>query len=745
MKPIKLRSFKSNKLLSKDGMVIPMVLGAITVLFILIISMLQASSNTAMQTSVINHSVHTRFMARAAMEEMHVIAYEMLCDPRKPTALKKSLEIIKSVYGGGNYELDLLDKLQFSSRLESKQTKTKSSNSKKKSKKRYKVTISEARATFHDFSHILYNSLGLYKDPNPFYASPDMEGGVPSAGPSGSHQDFYGFLTYKVTVQHGPVEKTLSQTKSVKLVNMKPMGRKYVVYEMDPAQGKDLNEGEGFYIYGNEKARIKMIGPYNLEVGGINNGLTSVGGGFGGGAFSWSGSDNDASGKILSYPIKDEGAWWDAAFVPPPKQLPTCNLWVDAGRLSGSKGGAAIAVGFPCIGIGLGTDQQGMATPQSWSHKWNSAKLEPDEQNFSLTGRPGEFSGFKGLLYKPGDPMDQPMGVTEEGVWDPEPKTEIRHEGNIIGKYKIHKLVKIAYQFWVTIGVVPVPFTAHTWFGNGEEDLESYYAFQGDEEPKVNVMMAIIGDAIGAVGSYGVSGFADMAKNAVTQISGSGGLMGMVNSIFGDKTGFGGFDGKVTGPADINKYFPSGFRPINRAAVRRFPNLQTAFWKKNKFLMDGVFWIDEVKAKRDFKYMGKGYIATSDGFVSQSAEVKGVRPDKKDRDYLSFFIESSNPGGDAFKIDAPEIIASIYSRNGVNPRKDGFNLVGNMISSNIFKENLEHDMNVIYNVDKLALDEEEYSSWMVMSLSPKIDAFSQTMKRLGGDGDDGVQNIVDGI
>lgn len=741
MKSIKFRSFKSNKLISKDGMVIPMVLGAITVLFILIISMLQASSNTAMQTSVINHSVHTRFMARAAMEEMHVITYEMLCDPRKPTALKKSLEVIKTVYGGGSYDLDLLDKLQFASRLESKQTKTKSSNSKKKSKKKYKITILEARAQFHDFSHILYNSLGLYQQPGPFYASPDMEGGVPSAGPSGSHQDFYGFITYKVTVQHGPVEKTLSQTRSVKLVNMKPMGRKYVVYEMDPAQNKSLNDGEGFYIFGNNEGRIRMLGSYRLDVGGINSGLTSVDGGFGGGAFSWSGSDNDEAGKILSYPLEGDGVWWDPAYVPPPKQLPTCNLWVDAGRLSGSKGGGAVALGFPCIGIGIGTDQQGMATPASFSHKWNSAKVKPDEQNFSLTGRPGNFSAFKGLLYKPGDPMDQPMGVTEDGIFEPEEKTEIRHEGNIIGNYKIHKLTKIAYQFW--IGYVPV--TAHAWFGMGEEDFQAIYALQGDKEPKVNVLMAIIGDAIGAVGSYGVTGFAGMAKNAVSQISGSGGLMGMVNGIFGDKTGFGAFDGKVVGPADINKYFPTGFRPINRAAVRRFPNLQASFWKKNKFLMDGVFWIDEVKAKKDFKYIGKGYIATSDGFVSQGATVKGVGPDKKDRDHLNFFIESSNPGGDPFKIDSKEIIASIYSRNGILPNKDGFNLFGNMISSNIFKENLEHDMNVVYDNNKLALDEEEYSSWMVMSLSPKIDAFSQTMKRLGGDGDDGVQNIVDGL
>ncbi|MCJ8345798.1 hypothetical protein MJH12_09675, partial [bacterium] len=369
-------SKKVSQLLSKDGMVIPMVLGAITIMFILIISMIQATSNTAMQTSVINHSTHTRFMAQAAMEEMHVIAYEMLCDPRKASARKKSLEIIKAVYGGGNYELDLLDKLQFSNRLESRQKKSKGKSS-KKSKKKYQITISEAKAEFHDFSHILYNSLGLYRDPNPFYASPDMEGGVPSAGPSGTHQDFYGFITYTVKVQHGPVVKTLTQSRSVKLVNMKPMARKYVVYEMDPGNNKSLNEGSGFYIYGNEEARIKMDGPYRLDVGGINNGLTELGGGFGGGAFNWSGSENGAAGDVIAYPKAEDDKWWDDSFVPPPKQLETCNLMIDAGRLSGKKFGISVAVGFCCLALGIGTDQQGMAIPGGLSHKWNSAKVEP--------------------------------------------------------------------------------------------------------------------------------------------------------------------------------------------------------------------------------------------------------------------------------------------------------------------------------------------------------------------------------
>ncbi|MCJ8344486.1 hypothetical protein MJH12_03015, partial [bacterium] len=226
---------------------------------------------------------------------------------------------------------------------------------------------------------------------------------------------------------------------------------------------------------------------------------------------------------------------------------------------------------------------------------------------------------------------------------------------------------------------------------------------------------------------------------------GGGGLMGAVNSIFGDKAGFGAFSGKVTGPSDVNKYFPSGFRPINRAAVRRFPNLQKAFWRKNKLLMDGVIWIDELTAKKDFIYIGKGYLTTADGFVSQAPSVKGVEPEKRDRDFLNIFIESTNVGGDGLKIDSQQIFASIYSRNAVLPNKDDFTLFGNMISSNIFKENIEHDMDVMYWNDKLALSDEEYSDWMVMSLSPKIDAFSQKLKRLSGTGDDGVSSIVEDL
>ena len=382
----------------------------------------------------------------------------------------------------------------------------------------------------------------------------------------------------------------------------------------------------------------------------------------------------------------------------------------------------------------------GLYLKGDFNQKWNSAKVEPDEQNFSLTGRIGQFSSFQGLIYKPGDPATTPMAISEE-TFDPEPETEIRHEGSIIGNYLVHGIGKTCFTVW--FGYVPISF--HIWFpAGGEKPLQNYYAYQGDEEPEVNLLMAILGDVISGVGSYGASGFGEISKSIMTQASG-GGLMGAVKSIFGDKSGFGAFGGQVMGPSDVEKYFPSGFRPISRAAVRRFPNLKAALWKKNKLLMDGVFWIDQVQAKKDFKYIGKGYIATSDGFVSQAPSLKKVSPEKEKRDFLNIFIESLNPGGEGLKIEATEISASIYSKNGVLPSKDGFNLLGNLITSNIYKENLEHDMNVIYWNDKLDLTEEEYSNWMVMSLSPKIEAFSQSIKRLGGSGDDGVSNIVEDL
>jgi len=714
----------------RKGIVVPLVIASLTLLFILILVLSRGSSDAYRQTALIHHRTHARFMAMAAIEEGHDILWNLLSNPLK--AGKERIELMGSVLGGGEFEIDLLPKMKFSKSLERGQKKSSSA------KKTAITALIEATARFHDFRLIRYSAGEAYRSPTAFYVSPDGEaGGKPSAGEQGTHPDFFGFVTFTVKAQHGIVTKTVQESRPVKIVDMTPMGKEYAVFEMEPSQSQSLNEGEGFYVEGNDDGRIRMIGPYLLDVEGKPDGEAMGRGRY-----------QDSVGGY-SYPDWAGDKWFDDSFVPGPKGLSTCPWFGTNGGRPVMKSGLCATIPIP---IPLPCCPHPLALPVDYvaqfanpaSQEWVSGVIEKDTQNFSLHGVDGD-TRFKGLIYQRGGKYEEAMGITED--WDPEKGEEVRHEGVIIGNYQTHKIRTI--RMMITIPATPPDYMcAYTWFGGEGSPVQDIYALKGDEEPEVDwagVLISGILDVAGGLTTAGSTAFKAGGMQAYGAIAKSIGQQLVAQAILnpnGTTVG----DGSSLNPDTIPNTFPSGFRMIHRAAVRRFATMDEALWKKRKLLLDGVFWVDDLTTNKDLKYIGKGTLASFGGEMAPAASIRKMEPQKEDRDFLNLWYLNAAERS-ALKVDAPYLMASVYSLSSIQPGQS-LVLLGNLMTSRVRKEDFSEDLAVSYWNAKLSEpDEEEYKKeYRIISLSPKVEARSEVALNLNaGTGDDGVEVIIDSI
>jgi hypothetical protein len=704
-----------------------MIIGVLTILFILILVLSRGSADVYNQTSLINHRTHARFMAIAALEEMHDIVWNSVSNPIKSDSNR--LEMLTSIVSGGDFEIDLHSKLKYAHKVERKQ--------KKVTKERKKATsaILEATARFHNFQLIKYSvQQNIYANPTTFYTSPDGgSGGKPAAGQQGTHPDFFGWVTYKVKAQHGIVTKTVEQTRPVKVVTTTPMGKEYVVFEMEPSQNQSLNEGPGFFVQGNDEARIRIIGPYQLDVEGKKDGK----------AQGW--MDHLDSDGGYSYPDWAGDKWYDDAMIPKPKGISTCPWFGTNGGRPNLISGGTVAVSpyipLPCCPHPLALPIDYVAQfMKPDSQQWIAGEIDTGEQNFSLYGPDGDVL-FKGLLYQNGGKYEEAQGITED--WDPDPEMEIRHEGMIIGNYKTYSTQVIKVTFPITTVYVTLYFCVYAWFGGEKEPIQAIYSLRGDEEPETDWAGVIIGGLLDVAGGLSMAG--SMAGKtgiqAVGAVAGGIGKQLLAKKFLGGATTVG--DGDAISPESIPNVFPEGFRMLPRAAVRHFSTLEEAMWKKDKLLLDGIFWVDDMVAKKDISYIGKGSLAMLGGPFSTAGEFKKVEPEMENRDFLNiFYLNMAQDQG--LKVSAPYMKASVYSHTSIDPQEPMV-LIGNLMTGTIRKAEMTDDLVVTYWNEKLNdISEEDYQKdFRVVSMSPKIEAYSEVSFQLSqGTGDDGIQLIV---
>lgn len=717
----------------RRGIVIPIIIGILTIFFILLMAIGQGSTELGRNMSLINHRQHARFMALAAIEEMHNIVWNKVSNPINASGTRN--DVIQAVTGGGEFELDLRNELKHSNELYTNQKKIGA-----QTKGKAVISIFEAKVKFHNFKPIVYSSTQIYSNPNPYYRSPDGGvGGIPAGGPQGTHQDFYGWVTYTVKAQHGIVTKQMKQSRPIKIVDMTPMGREYALFEMESASGASLDEGPGFYIDANDVGRIRMDGPYYIDVEGGNNGL----------ALSW-GNRSEATGG-LSYPKWSQNEWDDDSYVPSPKWVTTCPGWASLGGHGGKR--LILPTGFStsimyavclCCPALLPLPVDIIAQQmQPNNQQYISAKVRKGNQTFSLTGRNGNEK-FKGLLYADQAGYEAVQGISED--WDPDKGFEVRHEGLIIGTFKSYN--STLTKFCIPIPMTPIVTCNWVWFTKDGPEFQQIYAYKGDEEPEIDWMGTLIGAAFdigsGLIATNGLSKVGEVGFNLATFAPI---MKGIGHQLMGQAAGFlgGGLDpGAVPTPQQITNAFPSGFRMSHRGAVRHFATLDEALWKSNQLLLDGVLWIDDLNSKaRKIDYTGKGTIAYFGTQFSKEQIIPEIIAADDKKDFLNVWFYGG-PNKAFLRTEAEYLQFSLYASDGLNPKKP-VTLVGNYMTSTIRKPELDNDIDLIYWFKKLhdTTKEEFQKDFRIISMSPKVEAISEVTFNLNrGAGEDGVEIIL---
>ena len=200
----------------------------------------------------------------------------------------------------------------------------------------------------------------------------------------------------------------------------------------------------------------------------------------------------------------------------------------------------------------------------------------------------------------------------------------------------------------------------------------------------------------------------------------------------------------VPTPQDVTGVFPSGFRMINRAAVRRFSTLDEAMWKNGQLLLDGVTWVDDLNTKvRDIEYIGKGTIASIATDFAKEQTIPAIRAKDETKDFMNLWF-MGGPQGGFLNAKGDYLQLSLFSSNGLNPKKDIL-LLGNYITGTIRKSEIENRLDLLYWADMLydPTVEDYQKDFRIISMSPQIEAISEVIFKLNkGAGEDGVETIV---
>jgi hypothetical protein len=421
---------------SRKGMLLPLVLGTLVVIGVSFYALSQGGTQAYRSVAMINHNTHAHYVAYAAMEEATVFLHQALTHPSiTHNNSPWRNEMLKSILNSGQYKRDITDTLQTAQLLYGNvlgdpygapdpggfqgggrvfDYEAYQRNLQNRGK------IKEATVEFHHFNPIKFHESVGYDDDKAYYMDPL---GYSSGAPKG---DMWGFYTIKVKAQFGIVERDFILTRDVKISNNAPIARQYVAFFTDVPDGgsqeSDLNSPGNFYIDGKGAGKIFIQGPYVIEAEGISDGTQG---------------DGPAG---LNY--TEEGAEWNQyGFLPTPRAITSCLIGSSIKRpWNTSGGGVSAGVGSSCFSVPIPWDPGNMGQPEIQTY-WAGA-TDVGKQSFSISGAPGSFHTWKGVLFKKGAKSAAPQGEWD-GVLDSIPlNSEARVEGMLLGKYNIINYTK---------------------------------------------------------------------------------------------------------------------------------------------------------------------------------------------------------------------------------------------------------------------------------------------------------------
>lgn len=438
--------------MTQRGLAVPLALITLLIFFILILVLSRAGSETYTQTALANYSVHTRFFSLAAMEEATTLIHQKLSDPTAVNTWKE--ELIQATFEGKDLEKNITEELKILELLNSPTFKDPNDPggfqggdrvfdfAKKKLLEKSKVKLVDASIRFHHFKPIRFDSQNppIYSDPTRYYR--DQLGIQPPLAPVG---DYFGFCTIIIKAAFGAVERTLAITRDIKISNNEPVGRNYALFAFgnpDPTQSRmDLNGSEKMLINAMGLGRIRIKGPYYLDVEGYPDGT-------------------GGSPKGLSYPT---GSWDDYSFIPSPRGITVNGFLFGSGKISRpdkTNGNSGLSIGVGSTGglsFILSGDPGYKATPEVQNY-W-AGSIPEGEQGFSITGYSSQPTFWRGLIYGQSGSLDKPIGDFQS-MANLKGKNEARIEGALIGNYNQMNFTKRHFCF--SLGTMIEGITAIT-------------------------------------------------------------------------------------------------------------------------------------------------------------------------------------------------------------------------------------------------------------------------------------------
>jgi len=767
----------------QKGVATPLVLGILTLLIILVLVLSRAGSVTYSQTTLVHHNLHARYLALAAIEQATALVHDKLSDPLAVNTWKAKL--LQRVFAGQEFEMNITDEVDTVELFQTPGYKDSLNPSgfqggkrvfepdAKRREAQAEMEVLEVSARFHHFKPIRFDTQtpSIYHDPRRYYRDP--LGSQPPLPPRG---DFFGFCTLSVRARFGQVERGLQITRDIKIANVEPIARNYALFAFgvpDPTSSKkDLNSPGNLSINAAGVGRIRIMGPYYVDVEGYPDGTGTKPVG-------------------LSYPTH---TWDSYGFIPSPRGITTNGFLFDSGKIERPRktsGNSGTSFGIGSTGglsFVLSSDPGYKAFPEVQNY-W-AGSVPVGEQYFSITGlRQEPFRAWKGLLYQAGTPNSRPVGEFS-GVQTLGQNLEARVEGNLIGNY--HQMQLTKRHMCLSLSTLVDGFSAlssgvgslfggegatgsesqgtPTTWGESDYSMEQmamdalqicmhfyevkrrgkvpyYFALHGPYSDKVNKLeafMGILNDVMQAVGTSGAN-----QEGGISQALSSS-IKNMAETARNAEMGQNRLKGELAGEdaawaPDTLGVLPSNFKPVARTMARRYKTLEEHFkltggYEDNarNLYLDGNIWVDDLISNEDITYFGKGTVFsafTPDSLLytaNKDATLKSLQPSRPGLDHLNLFYRNlKNPlRGDGMLTLEGNFTGSIYSYQGVKPTADIL-IRGNLIAELLNKARYQkgNNLSVHYEPSYQEADNKPYS-WFTVSISPKISGLGNHFKGL---------------
>lgn len=660
---------------ARSGMIIPVVTICLIVMAILGVVLMTNATSQYMQTAKAAAGLKMREIALGALEEATAVAYDRLSRPPTPSASaspppwhKELLDALNatSAPGGVLVKHDLKSEglLPRTQAIVSSQ----------------QCEIASASVELLGFKRLSVESSGLFEDAKVYYRDPDGKLDLASDPKLNPVKEWIGSMRLRVTARSDRSSRTLTKVADVKVVDVAPPAREFVLFSFlsaskDQARGpesddfyqNDLRRGGPVRLFAHGTGRIFVRGPFLVDTAGYPGG-----------------QGGKRPPRTASYSPTAENEWWGWHQVPsthdgivtragpavvnfaiPPMRPDTRDEWRLFKGLVTERLGSAFADWFD--------DDPGYYILNG--QRWYSESTTSDAQMLSIVGDPvnGQMEPFRGVLVTYENGQRTPHGSSEplhQGASLSKPPDEdkrwvVEPEGGLYGVYNVVEyygdtILKGTYQEYSLTGKGRV-------IGRLGLHWEKCYELGWFNQFVIDLISGgTIFAPLGVIPTLLIS--RAVAEDVTTTLASWVGVDWSHRNMLTDLSG-------IT-PDRLTNALPPGYRPPARAQTRRYPSLKGLVTRlgQQPVLLDGVIGFDDLSCDRPIAYVGRGmFYSEQVSAPTLTAPISSPIPDDP-VSYLAVHhagpVAQAHRGGAMLNINpgsGPTVNAAIYATQGVKP------------------------------------------------------------------------------